>query len=225
MVTTTDTTRPAGERIGVTFKSVRTLRPSATESSTSSARRVSALPSCRERGSASSETSRPSSCRHVITSSSCSGGRPGVRRCSTMRRASRLNETGWPVAASNTATPTGEVSMSAARSVRARSTSRCVRALAIRHSPSRGGSHPPPVAPRDTRSTASPGTLAGVLRRRIGGGVPDRRDTWDNIGQERHLGDLLARISHTSRLAVVRRATRRAVASGGAIMRRNIGPS
>ena len=35
----------------------------------------------------------------------------------------------------------------------------------------------------------------------------------------------LARISHTSRLAVVRRATWRAVASGGAIMRRNIGPS
>ena len=35
----------------------------------------------------------------------------------------------------------------------------------------------------------------------------------------------LARISHTSRLAVVGRATWLAVASGGAIMRRNIGPS
>ena len=44
MVTTTDTTPPSGERIGVTFKSVRTLRPSGTESSTSSARSVSALP-------------------------------------------------------------------------------------------------------------------------------------------------------------------------------------
>ena len=37
--------------------------------------------------------------------------------------------------------------------------------------------------------------------------------------------ELLARISHTSRLAVVGRATWLAVASGGAIMRRNIGPS
>ena len=38
-------------------------------------------------------------------------------------------------------------------------------------------------------------------------------------------GHGLARISHTSRLAVVGRATWLAVASGGAIMRRNIGPS
>ena len=100
MVTTTDTTPPSSERIGVTLMSVRTLRPSGTDSSTSSARIVVALPSCRARGNSSRETSRPSECRHVITSSSCSGGRPGVRSPSTMRRASRLNETGWPVPAS-----------------------------------------------------------------------------------------------------------------------------
>ena len=131
MVTTTDTTPPSSERIGVTLMSIRTLRPSGTDSSTSSARIVVALPSCRARGNSSRETSRPSECRHVITSSSCSGGRPGVRSPSTMRRASRLNETGWPVPASNTATPTGEVSMSASRSARARSRSRYVRAFAI----------------------------------------------------------------------------------------------
>ena len=130
IVTTTDTILPSSERIGVTLMSVRTLRPSGTDSSTSSARIVVAPSSCRARGSSSSENSRPSACRHVITSSNCSGGRPGVRSPSTIRRASRLNETGWPVAAPNTATPTGEVSMSAARSARARSTWRYVRALA-----------------------------------------------------------------------------------------------
>ena len=130
-VTTTETTAPPSARMGVTLRSVRTLRPSGTDSSTSSARIVVAPSSCRARGSPSRENARPSACRHVITSSNCSGGQPGVRSPSTRRRASRLNETGWPVAASNTTTPTGEVSMSAARSARARSTSRYVRAFAI----------------------------------------------------------------------------------------------
>ena len=131
MVTTTDTTSSSSERIGVTLTSVRTLRPSGTESSISSARIVVALSSCWARGYSSRENSRPSWCRHVITSSSCSVGRPGVRSPSAIRRASRLNETARPVPASKTTTPTGEVSTRASRSARARSTSRCVRAFAI----------------------------------------------------------------------------------------------
>ena len=58
------------------------------------------------------------------------------------------------------------------------------------------------------------------------------KEFWSAIGTIVVLGALmlsltnsLARISHTSRLAVVGRATWLAVASGGAIMRRNIGPS
>ena len=46
-----------------------------------------------------------------------------------------------------------------------------------------------------------------------------------NADELETIADELARISHTSRLAVVGRATWLAVASGGAIMRRNIGPS
>ena len=68
-----------------------------------------------------SDTSRPSARRRDMSSSSSSVGRPAVRRPSTMRRASRLNDTSWPVRASNTTTPTGEVSTSASRSARARS--------------------------------------------------------------------------------------------------------
>ena len=54
-----------------------------------------------------------------------------MRRFSKMRRASRLNDTGWALSASKTNTPTGEVSTSASRSARARCSSRWVRALAI----------------------------------------------------------------------------------------------
>ena len=42
-----------------------------------------------------------------------------MRRLSTIRLASRLSEIGWPVATSNTTTPTGEVSTRASRSARA----------------------------------------------------------------------------------------------------------
>ena len=41
--------------------------------------------------------SRPSPKQQVSTPSSCSAGRPGVRRPSTMRFASRLSETGRPI--------------------------------------------------------------------------------------------------------------------------------
>ena len=69
---------------------LRTLRPSGTASSASSARNVSPLPSTCASGSSRSDTSRPSARRKAITSRSCSVGRPGVRRLSTMRRAPRF---------------------------------------------------------------------------------------------------------------------------------------
>ena len=49
----------------------------------------------------------------------------------TILLASRLNETGAPDLASKTMTPTGEVLTSTSRSVRARCSSRYLRALAI----------------------------------------------------------------------------------------------
>ena len=48
-----------------------------------------------------------------------------------MRRTSRLADTGRPVLASNTTTPTGEVSTRASRSARARCSARWARALAM----------------------------------------------------------------------------------------------
>ena len=77
------------------------------------------------------ENSRPSARRQDRTSSSCSGERPGRHSPPTIRFASRLSETGWPVRASKTTTPTGEVSTRASRSARARCSARCRRALAI----------------------------------------------------------------------------------------------
>ena len=129
-VTTIDTAVPSAERMGVALTSSVTLRPSGTESTTSSARTVSAPLITRVIGNSASATSRPSENRHVSAPSSCSGEEPGVLSLPASRRASRLNDTGWPVAASKTATPTGEVSTRASRSARARCSSRCARALA-----------------------------------------------------------------------------------------------
>ena len=123
-MTTTDSTVPSEEWIGVALTRVVTLRPSGTESTISSARLVSALLSSRDRGNWSRAISRPSAKRQVMTRDSCSIGSPGVRRVSTMRLASRLSEAIRPLCASNTATPTGEVSTSASRSARARRSSR-----------------------------------------------------------------------------------------------------
>ena len=126
-VTTTEASAssgPSGSRIGVALMSVVTLRPSGTESTTSSARTVSARSSARASGSRSSAISRPSARRQVMTPSSCSADWPGPHRSCTMRAASRLSETRAPVRASNTTTPTGEVSISASRSARARRSAR-----------------------------------------------------------------------------------------------------
>ncbi len=132
-VTIIDSTVPPPGRIGVALTRVVTLRPSGTESVISSARTVS-MPApliCRAIGSSASETSRPSARRHVTTSSSSSSERSGMLRPLTMRRASRLIDTGSPVAPSKTTTPTGEMSISVSRSALARRSSRCVRALAM----------------------------------------------------------------------------------------------
>ena len=130
-VTTTDSTSPSAARIGVELTSVRTPWPSGSDSTISSARTLSPLLSCRAIGISASDTSRPSARRHVTTPSSSSMGPSELRRPSTIRRASRLIETGCPVRASKTTTPTGEVSTRASRPARARRSSRWARALAI----------------------------------------------------------------------------------------------
>ena len=131
MVTTTDSTAPWPERMGVALSSTVTLRPSGTRITISSARTVSPVLSSSAMGNSPRETSRPSARMQVTISSSCSGVWSGSRRLSTIRRASRLKDLGRPILASKTATPTGEVSISVSRSARARSSSRCRRALAM----------------------------------------------------------------------------------------------
>ena len=79
MVTTTEPMVSPSARIGVALISTRTLRPSGTEISISSARIVSPLRSSSETGSSSRLTSLPSARRMVITSRSCSTGWPGMR--------------------------------------------------------------------------------------------------------------------------------------------------
>ena len=123
-VTTTDSTAPSEEWIGVTLTSVVTLRPSGVESTISSARTVCASLSTLPSGNRSSAISRPSAKRQVRTCINCSSDSPGLRKSSMSRRASRLTETGWPVGMWNTRTPYGDVSTSASRSARARCSAR-----------------------------------------------------------------------------------------------------
>ena len=172
-VTTNDATSPSSDRMGVALTSVVTRRPSGTWMTISSARTVSAVLSARASGTSARAISRPSARRTVSTSSSCSGERPGVRRPPTIRVASRLSETGVPVFASKTRTPTGEVSTRASRSARARCSARCVRALAIAvaacdanststSSSSGVNSWPPSFSARKKWPTATPRCRIGV---------------------------------------------------------------
>ena len=89
-VTTSDSAAPSAEWIGVALTSIVMLRPSGTESTTSSARTVAAPPITCFMGNSARATSRPSEKRHVTTSSNCSRGWPGVRNPSTIRLASRF---------------------------------------------------------------------------------------------------------------------------------------
>ena len=125
MVTTTVSTAPPADWTGVTSISVRTLRPSGRDSCTSSARIFSALLSSPR------WTSRPSANRQVNIAETSATESPGISTPATMRLASRFNDSGWPVVASNTTTPTGQVSTSASRSARTRRSARCAPALAI----------------------------------------------------------------------------------------------
>ncbi len=130
-VTTKVSTSPSSERMGVALSSAVTLRPSGTRRTISSARTVSPALSSSAIGSSMRESSRPSPRRQVKVSRSCSGDCAGSRRLSTILFASRLNDTGTPVLASKTATPTGEVWISVSRSALARRSSRYRRALAM----------------------------------------------------------------------------------------------
>ena len=130
-VTTMDSTSPSPDRIGVALTSVRTRRPSGTSRTISSARTVSPVLRACVMPSLSRETSWPSARRKVRTSKTCSREPPGRRRPSTIRFASRLNDTIRPARALKTTTPTGEVSTRASRSARARCSLRYARALAI----------------------------------------------------------------------------------------------
>ena len=117
--------------MGVALMRAVTLRPSGTWKTTSSARTVSpALNACAI-DSSSRNISRPSDRRTVRISRSCSGSWSGVRSASMILAASRLNDTGTPVRALKTATPTGEVLIRVSRSFLARCSSRYLRALEI----------------------------------------------------------------------------------------------
>ena len=130
-VTTTDSTSPSAEEMGVALTSVVTLLPSGTATTISSARTVSPAPSARASGNSSREISRPSARRKVRTSRSCSTSAPGVSRYSSILLVSWLIDTGAAVLASKTTTPMGVVSIRVSRSALARCSSRCLRALAI----------------------------------------------------------------------------------------------
>ena len=123
-VTTIDSMTPSPETMGVAFSSRVRLRPSGTLMTTSSARTVSPDCSASATGNSISETTRPSALLKVTTSSRSSSGWSGPRSPSTIRRASRLKDLGRPVAASKTATPTGEVSTRVSRSFLALCSSR-----------------------------------------------------------------------------------------------------
>ena len=130
-VTTTDSTSPSFERMGVELTRVVTLRPSGAWSTISSARTVSPVLSPWDRGNCSKETSRPSARRKVSTSRSCSADPPGAHRPLTILLASRLTDVRAPILASKTSTPTGVVFTRVSRSARARCSSRYRRALAM----------------------------------------------------------------------------------------------
>ena len=71
MVTTTDSTSPSSDRMGVALSSTLTRRPSGAARTISSARTVSVVLRASAKGNSSREISLPSARRTVITSSSC----------------------------------------------------------------------------------------------------------------------------------------------------------
>ena len=130
-VTTTETTSPSSERMGVALTRVVTLCPPGTSMTISSARTVSPVLSAWARGNSSRETSRPSARLKVSMSRSSSAEPSGMCRPLTILLASRLTDVTPPVFASNTRTPTGVVFTKVSMSALARCSSRCLRALAM----------------------------------------------------------------------------------------------
>ena len=116
-VTTTDSTFTSSERMGVALTRVVTDRPSGAWRTISSASTVSPVRSAWARGNSSRDISRPSARRKVSTSSSCSAEPFGAHRSLTILLASRFTDTGFPVLASKTRTPTGAVFTRVSRSV------------------------------------------------------------------------------------------------------------
>ena len=117
--------------MGVAFISTLTLRPSGTDRTISSARAVSPVIIVWAMGTSAKDTLRPSPRWTVSMCRSCTRGRSGILRVSKILTISRLKDTGAPVLASKTATPTGEVSIRVSRSVLARGSSWYRRALAM----------------------------------------------------------------------------------------------
>ena len=155
-VTTTDSTSPPSPRMGAALTRVRTSRPSGTASTITSSRNAT-TPAGSDGGSRARASSRPSANRHVMAWSTRSGAWPGRPRASTMRAASRLNDTGRPVRASKTTMPTGEVSTRVSSSARVRAM-RCRSAWFSRRSSSSLRKGPPrrPGAARFYRAVRLP---------------------------------------------------------------------
>ena len=131
MVTTTAATAPSSPWIGVALTSIDTLRPSGAESTISSARTVPAFASSAASAASSRAISRPSPNRQVTVAGNPAPSPSAARNGATSRSASRFDDSGRPVRASRTITPTGVVSISASRSARARRSCSWARALTI----------------------------------------------------------------------------------------------
>ena len=118
-VTTTDSTSPASERMGVALTRVVTEPTSGTWMTIGSARTVSPVLSACARGNSSRPISRPSPRRKVRLSNSCSPPSSGAGRSPRIRLDSQLIDTGRPVPASKTMMPTGPVLIRVSKSARA----------------------------------------------------------------------------------------------------------
>ena len=114
-VTTTETTSPSSDHIGVALTSVLVSVPSGRRNTTSSARTLSPLVAARSSGSSWGAIAPPSIRRYDTVRSSSSNARAVPRAPVTMRSASRLNRTTPLVFASKTSTPTGDVLTSTSR--------------------------------------------------------------------------------------------------------------
>ena len=173
-VTTTGPALPWSPPMRPALTSTLTPRPAGPESTISSARSGAPFPS------SFSAASRPSPNRHLNVAASRSAERPPLRSPSTIRLASRLSDTGLPLRASKTTTPTGEVSSRVSRSARARRSLSWARALAMAlaaweanstriSSSSPVNSCPPSLPPRQKLPTCSPRARMGVAWKLVEG--------------------------------------------------------